>query len=184
MNRSSIILVLVLILFAATPVQADKLGSLTKNKSEVAFDDMIALWKAEKNELTVSMFPSKLSAEERNEILGGKSVFFTISGKTSPDQNRWRWYPYGEVTLRFKEKKEPKIDNLDAIVVTLYGAEKQNHTDNLSIYHFEKKFEKYISSLNIDTQNKSFGFKLKGPYELGDSKFQIDLSPSGSIADK
>jgi hypothetical protein len=162
--------------------QAAPRGSFTKNNSTMPFHESVATWNVAQSKLIVSVFPSRLSSEERRKVQSGESISSMMFKKSSPDQNKWQWYPYARFELRFAKIAEPTLKTLKTMYIAAYGIEEKNFTDNLNIRSADAR--KLVSKLNIDLSNNRYGLVIEGPYEIYRSTIHMDLTVSDIFAVK
>lgn len=135
-------------------------GSYKKNDTTILMNDFVVVWLEDHNKLKIIQTPTTLTEDERKKIKEGKSVFFALATKESPNKETWDWYPYVVTELSFKSK-EINSDNLKNIYILAYGIEEANSTDNLNILPNDNNSFKII-----EYANDKLIIEYSGNYEI------------------
>ncbi len=132
--------------------------------------DFVYTWDEENRVLTVLQMPSGLSKQEKEKLKESDSLFLTLSGKGSPDESRWQWYPY--VVTEFQlASTEISSGNVESLFVMAYGIEEHNHTSNINAMPGE---DLVIDRLSLDDGELSLEYSASR--ELVESDFAWDIS--------
>ncbi|MGD8999484.1 MAG: hypothetical protein PVF75_03645 [Granulosicoccaceae bacterium] len=157
-------------LFMAGQVQAGGFGHIEKDGVRMPVRDIHVLHDKKKGNIEIYLFPSRLSAQEK-QALKSKDAFFVVVDKPSPDTRKWQWYPYAMLRLDSKNGKFASIDELKGYYLMAYGIQKKNATDNINEYGtFRKQLSRYA------LRGGRLQFSLTGQAEYFKLSWKLDIS--------
>lgn len=152
------------LVLACSPAFADQ-GYIEKEGVRMPIQDTLVTYDAKLSSLSIYLFPSRLSAEDKQAILNGKDPFTLLWNRSSPDTKKWQWYPYGMLQLRSKHGNLDNLADISGYYLLAYGISKQNYTDNLNGYFHDSNipslYKKHGNKIDLKYQGESEFFKIK-----------------------
>ena len=149
-------------------------GYIEKDGVRMPIKSTLAVLDREKAKLSVYLLPSKLSRSEKADIKKGKTVFFIMMEKQSPNKKKWQWYPYAKLEFTGKKGKLVSRDDLNYYYIMAYGLNKKNHTDNINA-HLSSSGK--LDNFSLSRDRVRFNFSGKSDY----SKIKWDLNINSRI---
>lgn len=119
-------------------------GYIKGEVNTLQIKDSLTVYNPADNELTIYLFPTSASWEEKKAILGGRPPFFVLSNKKSPNIEQWPNYPYARVKMKFGNSGAFSVDNVEDFSIMSHNLDKGSHTKTISISY---NIDKLIASL-------------------------------------
>ena len=106
-------------------------GYIEKAGTRMPVVDSVALVDERLNRLTVYLLPTRLSAEEKRRI-GKTNALVVLMNKSSPDRQKWGWYPYAKLELQYRTSGLDNEDNLYSYALLLQGVRQKNQANTIN----------------------------------------------------
>jgi hypothetical protein len=147
-------------------------GFIEKNGTRMDVVDSFAVLDKVKGKLTIYLLPSRLSADEKQKVMG-KNAFFVLVDKPSPDSKKWSWYPYAKLELSNKQGKFNSKNDIGGYYLMAYGVKKKNYTDNLN---GNLKYDKSVVLDNYRRDGKRVSFQFRGKEDFFKIRWQLNIA--------
>ena len=140
-------------------------GYLEKEGSRMQVRDTLVTYDEKQSSLSIYLFPSRLSAQDKRAIVKGGSAFQVLWNKPSPDTKKWQWYPYAMLRLTGRNGTVNDLSDISNYYLMAYGISEKNFTDNVNGYFTPsdqpKLYKKRGSQVELKYQAMSDYSKLK-----------------------
>jgi len=140
-------------------------GYLEKEGNRMQVRDTLVTYDEKQSNLSIYLFPSRLSAQDKQAIAKGGSAFQVLWDKVSPDMKKWQWYPYAMLRLTGRNGKVNDLSDISNYYLMAYGISEKNFTDNVNGYFTPsdqpKQYKKRGSRVELKYKAMSDYSKLK-----------------------
>lgn len=170
MLKNSYLSCLCVVLLLVSKLAFGGQGYLEKKGVRMPVRDTLIVYNKKQSSLSIYLFPSRLSAQDKRTIAKGDSAFSVLWNKPSPDTKRWQWYPYAMLRLTGKNGKANDLVDISNYYLMAYGISEKNFTDNVNGYFSgsdkPKLYKKRGSRVELKYQGMSDYSKLKWDLDI------------------
>lgn len=162
-------LILAMGLLISVQVNADQ-GFIEKNGVRMPVKDTLITYDKKQSQLSIFLFPSRLSSQEKQEIAKKNDTFSVLWKKPSPDTKKWQWYPYAMLRLTGKNGKVNDVADISHYYLLAYGIAEKHFTDNLNGY-----FSNRDKPDNYKKRGSNVELKYSGMEEFTKVKWNLNI---------
>ena len=146
-------------------------GHIEKNGIRMPIKDTMLVYDKSRSELSIFMFPSRISSQDKQQIAKKNSAFSVLWNKQSPDKKKWQWYPYAMMRLSGKNGKVNDIADISNYYLLAYGIAEKNFTDNINGFFSSKNKPK-----SYKKRGSRVEFKFQGNNDFSKMKWNLSIN--------
>ncbi len=143
--------------YAGCSSAAEATGFVSCKDKKLILVDAFAVWNSEENELSLYLFPSKITSEDRADLQSNNAWLIRLR-KETPDKTQWEsWYPYLNIDMKFAEGTCSR-ESMTFCNFIFVGLEKKDFPHNAN--RNKEEIQKEIIDLSFN--KKTLTLKSKG----------------------